>query len=470
MKVAFIHYHLKSGGVTTVLKQQLTALPDHWTTLVLTGSGPQTSFPTPWIHIPELAYSSQYLGRIDPDDVAGKILEAIQAKFGGPCDVLHVHNPTLAKNQQFMRILNSLQKRGANLLLQIHDFAEDGRPRFFFTDVYPSDCHYSVINRRDYHILLNAGLNTRGLHLLENAVASPTLSPTPLHRPQPLTLYPVRAIRRKNIGEAILWSLFFNDRAILSISLPPNSDADIQSHKNWKAFVKERHLKVAFDRGLNIDFEANVISADSLLTTSISEGFGFAFIEPWLYGKLLWGRRLADICRDFEDRGIQLHHLYTRLLVPVDWFGFQKFRVKWVRCVQAACDLFDHSMDNLRISQAFDAITRDGHIDFGLLDEGSQIEILSRLIGDRNKRDQLMELNPFLANPGEVQDKHQLIRHNQKAVEQGYNQQKYGRTLRAIYERVANTPVRQTIDKRVLISTFLDLENFSLLKWSDYVE
>jgi hypothetical protein len=308
------------------------------------------------------------------------------------------------------------------------------------------------------------------LHLLANTVAYPALTPTPVHNPKPLTLYPARAIRRKNIGEAILLSLFLNNQAIVSITLPPNSDADIKSHKGWKAFVKERNLKVEFDRGLNTDFETNVISADSLLTTSITEGFGFSFLEPWLYGKVLWGRKLPDICRDFENKGIQLHHLYSRLLVPLDWFGSQKFRAKWVRCVQVACDLFNHRMDNSRISQAFDSITRDGRIDFGLLDEGSQKKVLADLVGDQNKRDRLVVLNPFLANPGEVQDRHKLIRHNQKAIKKGYDQEKYGRTLRTIYDRVADTTVKQNIDKRALTAAFLDLEKFSLLKWSDYVE
>ena len=29
MKIAFMHYHLKTGGVTTVIKQQLEALDQH---------------------------------------------------------------------------------------------------------------------------------------------------------------------------------------------------------------------------------------------------------------------------------------------------------------------------------------------------------------------------------------------------------------------------------------------------------
>jgi methionine aminopeptidase len=82
----------------------------------------------------------------------------------------------------------------------------------------------------------------------------------------------------------------------------------------------------------------------------------------------------------------------------------------------------------------------------------------------------LMQLNSFLTNPGDVSDKNSLIRHNRDAIERSYNQKQYGRNLRNIYERVANTEVKQSIDKKVLISTFLNLEKFSLLKWSDYVE
>jgi hypothetical protein len=470
MKVAFIHYHLKTGGVTTVLKQQLRALPDHWSTLVLTGIPPQGAFPAPWDHIPELAYSSQYDGRVDPDDVARTILETIHTRFNGPCDVLHAHNPTLAKNHQFLGILNSLQKKGANLLLQIHDFAEDGRPRAFFVQAYPADCHYIVINQRDFNIMRQAGLNAQGLHLLANTVTFRGAARGSVDSPEPLILYPVRAIRRKNIGEAILLSLFVRDQDSLSITLPPNSDTDIRSYKAWKTFVKERNLKVAFDRGLDVDFDTNVISARSLLTTSITEGFGFSFLEPWLFGKVLWGRKLPDICRDFENMGIQLHHLYSRLLVPLDWIGLKQFRTRWTDSVRFAGGLFNHHIDAGRIRQAFDSVTRGGNIDFGLLDEDSQKKIICGLIEDQQKYDHLQLLNSFLVDPGEVSDRQNLIRHNQKAIEQGYNPENYSRTLIGIYDRVSNTTVKQKIDKQALVSAFMDLENFSLLKWSDYVE
>jgi hypothetical protein len=470
MKIAFIHYHLKTGGVTTVLKQQVRAISDRCQTLVLSGIAPQTSFPARVVHIPELAYSSQYKGQFDPADAAQAILEAIHARFNGPCDVLHVHNPTLAKNHQYIKILKCLQKKDVNLLLQIHDFAEDGRPQVYSTESYPANCHYGVINGRDYDILLKAGLRPRGLHLLTNTVGHPRKTSSPGAVPEPMVLYPVRAIRRKNIGEAILLSLFLKNEQTLSISLPPNSAADIGSYTNWKAFVKDRNLKVEFERGLTHDFETSVMSAGSLVTTSITEGFGFSYLEPWLFGKMLWGRKLPDICHDFEQKGIHLKHLYDRLLVPVDWFDLHLFRTKWIAGVHDACRMFNHSIDDTLIRQAFDSCTKDGKIDFGLLDEASQKKVLDELIGDPGKGDALVKLNPFLTTAGDVSDKNRIIRHNREAIEQNYNQNQYGRLLDQTYDRVVHTPVNQRIDKKVLISAFLDLERFSLLKWSDYAE
>jgi len=462
-----MHYHLKTGGVTTVLKQQLDAVARQWKTLVLTGLPPETPFSADIVIIPELGYSSDYKCYFDPDKMAQSILKAIRAAFNGPCDVLHVHNPTLAKNKQFLDILKSLRKRGANLLLQIHDFAEDGRPFAYFAEEYPVDCHYGVINMRDYKILRKAGLKKDGLHLLANTVNQSHIKRQPEYE-KPLTLYPIRAIRRKNIGEAILLSLFFEPGQTLAITLPPNSPADIKSYEGWKTFVKNQDLNVEFDKGLNHDFETMVRSANSLITTSITEGFGFSFLEPWLFGKLLWGRKLHDICRDFEMNGIRLQHLYAKLFVPVDWIGFRQFHKKWTTCVLNACALFNFYIGNAIIRQAFDSITKDGIIDFGLLDEASQKKVILYLLSGKKNCASLMQMNSFLSNPGIVSDKNSLIRDNQRAVVHSYNPSIYRLKLREIYHRVSHTVINQQIDKTVLISAFLNLENFSLLKWSHY--
>lgn len=469
MKIAFIHYHLKTGGVTTVLRQQLAAVHKDLETLVITGVLPETPFPVDIIQIPQLAYSTIYKHAVNPEAVADAIVSAIHTRFNGPCDVLHVHNPTLAKNKRFLKVLTALQRKGLNLLLQIHDFAEDGRPSAYFAEEYPVDCHYCVINYRDYDVLLRAGLNKEGLHRLPNTVNSHPKTPQPVP-PKPMVLYPIRAIRRKNIGEAVLLSLFFKNQEFLAFTLPPNSPMDIKSYNAWKTFVKDYHFNVEFDKGLSDNFISLMRSARWLITTSITEGFGFSFLEPWLFEKLLWGRKIADICQDFETNGIQLDHLYSRLNVSLDWMNYHQFFQTWKDCIAKVCSLFDVTIDSKRIKDVFDRITEKGSIDFGLLSEGYQKRIITGLISNRGRFEQMCRLNPFLSDPGNVSNAFELVKNNQRAIRKTYNQDTYRRTLLDIYQKVTQSEVKQKINKTVLVSAFLNLEEFSLLKWSDYFD
>ena len=291
MKIAFIHYHLKTGGVTTVLRQQVESILDPCELLVLSGEPPESSFPCDVVHIPGLGYDIFGRNLMEPESVATAIIEAIHSKWKNGCDLVHVHNPTLKKNANFLKILNVLNNRGLKLFLQIHDFAEDGRPfSYFAEEEYIENCHYGVINSRDYDILLKTGLKKEGLHKIFNTI-------TPFHSNtkdvilKKYILYPIRAIRRKNIGEAILLSLFFKKNAPLVITLPPNSPADINSYENWKTFVMETKLNVIFEAGLTHEFSDLVLSSDFLITTSIAEGFGFSFLEPWTANKISLGAK-----------------------------------------------------------------------------------------------------------------------------------------------------------------------------------
>ena len=467
MKIAFIHYHLKTGGVTTCLKHQVEALKNDCDVCVITGELSKSNFPAKTILIPELTYSADYPGDFQPEDVAAKLAHAIESHFSGPCDIVHVHNPLLAKNWNFLKILTALQKRGASLFLQIHDFAEDGRPRAYFAEDYPADCHYGVVNTRDYRILLKSGLKKQGLHQLPNPVHLPD-NPAAATQIGFDVVYPIRAIRRKNIGEAILLSLFFKDDETLVITLPPNSPADIESYQDWKAFVSMHQMRIEFERGLAHPYEDIVASARYLLTTSITEGFGFSFLEPWLFNKWVWGRKLTDICMDFEANGVRLDHMYTALNVPVEWFELEAFFKKWKRAIRHVARRFDVIIDNERIRNAFSSLIAGGTIDFGLLDEQSQKLVLARLLTRKAHAAFLVSLNPFLAEIGMRPDQQDLIEANRSAVARGYSMAKYRQKLLSTYAQVDRAPVRQHINKKILLAQFLDLAKFSLLKWGDY--
>jgi len=465
MKIAFIHYHLKTGGVTTVLRHQVEALHDTCDMLVLTGTPPESSFVCDTVHIPGLGYDGQNQNRSDPEDIAAAITRAIHLKWKGGCDLVHVHNPTLAKNRDFLKILSALQNKKIKLFLQIHDFAEDGRPLVYYSeDDYIQNCHYGVINSRDYNILLESGLKEKGLHKIFNTINPFKLNTTGAP-PKNLVLYPIRALRRKNIGEAILISLFFKNNEILAITLPPNSPADLESHAQWKAFAEEKNLNVIFEAGLSHEFSELVLSAKFFITTSITEGFGFSFLEPWTAKKILWGRKLPEICHDFEKKGIRLDHLYTRIAVPLEWLGKEKLFRTWQAGIRKACSLFGIVIDKRKIAAAFEKITANESVDFGLLDETFQKTVISIVLSDKSHRDRLISLNPFLLDPGNVPDKEALIQNNMNAVLFHYNKTKYREKLVDIYSRVIKDNVCHKIDKKVLLSKFLNLENFSLLKW-----
>jgi hypothetical protein len=471
MKITFIHYHLKTGGVTTVLQQQVDAIRDLCDILVLTGAAPESPSPCDTVQIPGLGYDQQKdQNALNPMEVAASVIKAINSKWKNGCDLVHVHNPTLAKNKNFLKILKALQDHNITLFLQVHDFAEDGRPSAYFSeDEYVEDCHYGVINSRDFNILLNAGLKKKGLHKIANTIR-------PFHFDanataiQPLVVYPIRGIRRKNIGEAILLSLFFENNETLAITLPPNSPVDIESYAGWQAFATDNDLNVTFDASLSHPFPELVRSARFLITTSITEGFGFSFLEPWTAQKVLWGRKLPDICRDFENNGARLDHLYTRLGVPVAWIDQEKFLRTWQACVRNAAARFNFKIKETSIAEAFEKLIADATIDFGLLNEAFQKQVIGRVLSNPGNRDILIQLNSFLASPGKVSGSDAVIKQNTEVALRHYSPEVYRETLIAIYKKVVETNVRQHIDKGVLISEFLNLELFSLLKWGPYVE
>ena len=460
MKIAFIHYHLKTGGVTTCIKQQLEALKADCRMCILSGEPPPVSFPVETIHVPQLAYTDIFRKPFRAEDVAAEALNRIRDHFESPCDIIHVHNPLLAKNEKFLDILKALQKGGANLLLQVHDFAEDGRARQYYDEAYPSDCHYAVVNSRDYQILLNCGLNKKGVHRLFNCVNRPGMQSYSITEGTTV-VYPIRAIRRKNIGEAILLSLFFNDKAELSVTLPPNSPVDMASYKGWKTFSRNHNLGIEFDSGLTQSFESIVGSARSLLTTSITEGFGYSYLEPWLFGKIIRGRKLPDICRDFESRGVDLDHMYTKLHVPVDWFDSKRFHRQWLRAVEQNARIYGLQMDSAQKKSAFAAITEDGMIDFGLLAEHFQRQVLRHLLSHKKHVQRLLSINPFLSTISSSNAQKDIIESNRDAIVRNYSIDAYRQNLLKIYQRVLAAPVKHKIDKKKLISEFFDFRDIN---------
>ena len=467
MRIAFLHYHLKPGGVTSVIRHQIKALGSGCETIVISGESAKEGFPAPVYQVPGLAYDARGGTGYSPEETVEKIAGCVSSHWKDGCDILHVHNAFLAKNKNLLNILKELQKRGFKLFLQLHDFAEDGRPGSYFSGNYIKNCHYGVINSRDFELLKRAGLQTVGLHKVYNTVIPIPITPSTVKN-TPYVLYPVRAIRRKNIGEAVLLSLFFKNRESLYITLPPNSYDDMKSYRGWKRFTAENNLPVVFDVGIKGSFSGLVNGCSFILTTSVSEGFGFSFLEPWTAEKYIHGRMIPAICSDFQANGVKLGHLYRKINIPIRWIGKDAFYQDWRSAFIKACVLFGAENDQFDLKTQFDRMTEDGCIDFGILHESFQKIVIKKSMASRDHKMKLLALNPFLGQLAVPGNAEQLIMTNKAAVAAAYSSKVYGENLLLVYGKVKRNTVYHQIDKKKLLRDFLNPAHFSLLKWSPY--
>lgn len=204
------------------------------------------------------------------------------------------------------------------------------------------------------------------------------------------------------------------------------------------------------------------------MTTSINEGFGFSFLEPWTAGKYLHGRMIKAVCRDFEANGVNLDHLYHQIKIPVEWIDRNRFRKQWESALLAAYTAYGRNIHKSLIKDHFNQIIKHGCIDFGMLSEPHQKMIINRCQSSKDNRSKLTALNPILDRLGLPLDAHDLVLNNKSAVAASYNQAIYRKTLLSTYHKVKGATVRHDIDKEKLLDDFLKPANFSLLKWSVY--
>ncbi|HOV38594.1 MAG TPA: hypothetical protein PLG79_07730 [Spirochaetales bacterium] len=463
MRVAFLHYHAKRGGVTRVVEQQMEALRDVAQSLFITGNGTNPETRVKPLIVPGAGYDGMR-PEIPPEEIAEEILRAIESRWPSGCDILHVHNPLLRKNRDFLKILKILQKKGVTLFLQIHDTAEDLRPEsYYFHEEYPENCHYGVINSRDFQLFLQAGLQPIGLHSLPNCVEPlPQVSSEKGGKNRDLVLYAVRAIRRKNVGETILLSCFLSSPYRIGITLPPTSPGDYPSYENWKSFVLKHNFPVEFELGMKYQLETLVDRSCFMITTSIREGFGFAFLEPWTVEKALFGRKIPYLAEDFERRGVDLSDLYEQLRIPLDVLPLADVRGQWETVVRETYGRYKLALEDEELENAWNTLIEGECIDFPYLHPFIAQGMIHRCKEDSSVKKLLLELNPYLENLASPDPDPEKIEKNRETVLRMYSKEKYRDQLLSIYQQVLTVPVKQKIHKKRLLRSFLNPKAFYL--------
>ncbi|MEA2080473.1 MAG: hypothetical protein U9P00_11565, partial [Pseudomonadota bacterium] len=290
VRLAIVHHHLHPGGVTRIIEHAVSALRACELDVVLiSGEPPQRAWGVPVRVVDSLAYEEQRAAA-SPAQLGADLQAAARDALGSLPDLWHVHNHSLGKNLALPGALHALADAGQRLLLQLHDFAEDGRPLNYrrlrsvvgegdgarlVQCLYPQagQVHYAVLNGRDLKLLGAAGIPPARLHALANPVSlQPDTAGADDSRSRQgrLWLYPTRAIRRKNLGEFLLWAALAEPGDQFATTLGPNNPAERPGYERWRELAGVLSLPVSFELGADpaLSFEAILSSAHAMLTTS----------------------------------------------------------------------------------------------------------------------------------------------------------------------------------------------------------
>ena len=473
--VAVAHYHLNRGGVTRVAANHLLALaaaaPDDPppAAVLLTGGRAEAWGP----HAADLETAGVRVGRpvvagLDYDDLNPRRLAAAANRTGSPTGsrtaladhgatrdetVLHVHNHALGKNVSLPGAVADSPGGGGGSCCNCTTSRRSSAPRTSCGSATPSVRTRQPLpagpagplrglNGRDRGVLEALGVPPDRLHFLPNPVADfPTL---PDRRDAKRTLadacgvpvdaryfcYPVRGIRRKNLGEAVLTAVLEPD-AVVGVTLEPRNPAELAFHDRWRAFCDDHDLPVRFGTGEagGVSFHQNLAAADAVLTTSVAEGFGMVFLEAWLADRPLVGRDLPHVTADFRAEGLELPGLYDSLTVPVEWVP--EFPARFRAGCEKLLGDYRRPWDEAAFEDALAAKTAGGRVDFGDLDETMQEAVIRRLVDDPAARG---EVRTDEVDPGRPTDG--VVERNAAVVRAAYDLAGSGRRLRAVYDAV----------------------------------
>jgi glycosyltransferase involved in cell wall biosynthesis len=334
-RVVILHYHLRPGGVATVIRNAQRALKKNFDVRVLTDFGYN-----------ETPAKSRTAFLADARKWAKKLAAAAKN-----ADVLHAHNLTLGKNPRLSCALKLFAQQGrVKIINQVHDFAEENRPAQLHALRYCTGqcddnfwrefCYFDAPNMiwatlttADAAKLAAQGVPSEKIFVLPNPIDDEFFTQPPPSREKSreilqkiaafarenrypfdarrkILLSPMKVMRRKNNAEAVELVRRLREYQLI-ISLDASSPADRAYSEKLKRKIRREKLPVVIGVGREFKNPLPLFhAAHAILTTAKAEGFGYAFVEGWLCGKLVLGRDIPEVTRDFVAEGMDLGHLY----------------------------------------------------------------------------------------------------------------------------------------------------------------
>lgn len=543
LRLGMVHYHLKPGGVASVMRDIASALREYsryesveidvLASFEKEGNAREifefprnSAVPTKLriCNIPSLAYRNKpHPDRASffaaADDLASEILQQINLSTSEPDFpyILHSHNISLGKNpaatMAFKRLAEIAAAKALPLWLvnHVHDFAENNRPEqmsafntctgrldeaFARSFMYPSGRNiiYLTINNADVENLLTLGIPRDRIFLLPDPIDVSQFEQKPLWDGRefatlglppadykaillkrleeyaakikqhfdarlPILLSPMKVMRRKNNAESLLLLLLFRrlgrDYQLL-ITLDANSPPDVAYSQQMNRFATSRAipLLVGFGREIISGTGHRVIHdgavkqfgmgdlhglSEALLTTSIMEGFGLVYHEGWLSGKMVIGRKISEIVRDFEDNGMRFDHMYEKLAISRADLPNLRERL-FHAYVKQFCKNGSGTLPHSEINDIVEAkqfrVGNEDCIDFADLGIEMQEELLDRVSDEPALAERLVERNPKVNEMFRLLQNRRsdLIETNRAIVRSKYSLQAMARRLENLFE------------------------------------
>jgi len=439
MDLVIFHYHFDSGGVTGVVARAVRAFREGLggeigSIRLVSGRSAEAlaaDLECSSVTWPELDYldPQAYTSRravAAAREEAGRLAERLRMSFGGPNTLWWIHNHHLGKNPVFTQALLEIAaaRPEQRMLLQIHDFPERARfdnlrflRRIITLPPYPlgRGVHYAVLNPVDHRLLLASGVPAARVTLLENPLAPyrsgargrpglrRQLAASPgafSFRPdEPLLLYPIRAIRRKNVLEAALLTRLLGEDCTLAVTLPGTSGAERPYSELLEQTYSDGRVRGLWKIGtlleeLGMSFADLIAAADMVISTSVQEGFGYLFANTLQWGLPLAARDL-DTLEGFKSlfRGYPAR-FYDSLACPLDAARRARLLELYKHKLASLADLLPRGrLTNLE--NEFTRLFAAGDVDFSYLPPNLQAGVLAALdSGDTLER--LREANAEL--------------------------------------------------------------------------
>ena len=481
MNIVILHCHFQRGGVTQVVENHVRFLRSRQDVeRVVLISGPridglseETLASTTQLNAPKFDYDEHSVdanqNQLRANEMSKDLLGLLADEGLSRSDtVLHWHNHSLGKNTAAPLVIDQLAKQGWSLLLQVHDFAEDNRPENYLRLIsasgasnkaeldqflYPrlGKISYVALTDGDASTLLGIGCDASTLF---NSVTLPsgdsieqeTALETPLAKVRSVldlpddarwTLYPVRGIRRKNVGEWLLLTQMLPEGWYSGLTLRPTTAVETGSYLRWKDLASTVAPQAVFDAGHHeqLSFAENLSASCKVFSTSVAEGFGMTFLEPWLAGRPVVARRLPGVTSDFEKAGVNLDSFYDSIPIPGDRSWVKDCCREKENAMDLAVDLIPASFRPAKKSTQHDIDS----IDFASLTSVRQIEVLRRIADDEGFAGAVWERSQSLVDAIRNPPNRSIIDANASLIAQHYSIDSVGKQLIELYRSVLNT-------------------------------